>query len=303
MRTSDAPREVVVYCKKTGQITSRQGNGPDYQILNSQETHKLHVAHMYFPPAVVHDKPEEQEIQLIICTNSDLEELRRQEISIRLPKLKVKTIVKKGFWQRLRKKKNAELKIKNLASYPVRIFNIIIVPDKAEVTYLETDVGKICTRYPIVIPGNSSKKIGFKIKSTLKEWLRNDMNLCKIPVKIYANTGFDPEDPSVFVRKTRTPSRCNLWTTIIIGIVCIIALLAFLFFRQSKHDVVVYSYPYGQTVYVNGKSQGKTPVRLKLAKNEKIRIGDSTPYRVKDVLKDGYIFPSNGQENSQVEAK
>ncbi len=289
--SSYASRETAAFCEETKRKTSRQGNGPCYQILNSQGTYQLHSIHIYFSPAVIRDGPGEQEIQLRICTNSYLTELRSQEVSIKLPKVKNRLIARRGFWSKLRKTKIAELQIENLATYPVRIFKILADPNKIQVIYLETNGKRTNVHYPIVIPENDSKKICFAIKSSLKEWLWSGTDLCKQRVKICSNTTFNPENSSVFANKVKIQSERTFWLTL--GIVIFtISVSLFLFFRQLEYDVMVLSSPHGQVVHIDGRSVGQTPIKLKVKESSEIQIGNSRTRHVKDVVENGrIIFP------------
>ena len=82
-----ASREVVVYSEKTGRKISFREDEQHYQILNSQKTPCLCFARIYFSPAVVPDQPNEQTIRLKVCTNSQLSDLKTQEISMKFPKI------------------------------------------------------------------------------------------------------------------------------------------------------------------------------------------------------------------------
>ena len=63
-------------------------------------------------------------------------------------------------------------------------------------------------------------------------------------------------------------------------------------FRQSKHDVIVSSYPQGKEIYIDEDkdSVSRTPTRLKLNEAAKIEVEDFGKHDVEKVLRDGIIF-------------
>ena len=220
----------------------------------------------------------------------------------------VKPIVKRNFWAGFRKPKIVELQISNLGTHPIQISNILTDLDKLEVKYLKTDNEKDHIHYPIVVPEKQSRKIGIAIK-----WFCKGTDLCKVPLQIYTNDKFYPEDPNVFACEAGIQSKLIFWLMLLGVAICGITLLKFLF-SQSSHDVFVSSKPQGQHVIVSSKRQGQhvivgknikvtTPTLLKLDADAEIQIGDSGKRRVRDVLEDGCIFFPNERWHSQTEEK
>ena len=298
-----AQLKIAVYCGETGREINRQGNELRYQIVNTQEDYQVHSACIYFSQDMLQDGSVGQAIQFEICTNSHLTEFREQEISIQLTKLEVTPIVKGNRWLRLKKKKRVELEIKNSGAQPLRIFSIPTDLDKIEVKYLKTDSGKAEVSYPIVIRGNESKKLGITIKSSFKEWLWDGTDLSNISVLIYANSACDPKDSYVFADEHKIGDGHKIGRVpifevaeVTLVLIFIIALLThLLFLLHSKREVIVSSYPHGQTVRVDGEEAGTTPTLLKVKGNARIRIGSSDEMLVKNVPNKGTIFFAEGK--------
>ena len=313
------PYEVSVYCEKTKRKTSRlcektkrktscPGDKWRYQIvnsqdLNSQETYQIHTICIDLPQNSIYDRTVAQVIQFRICTKSQLPELKEQEIYIQLAGFEVTPSVKRNVWFGLWKERYAELEIKNLGSHPLRIFNFPTDLTKVQVEHVETDGERSEIHYPVVIQKNESKKFCITIKSVLWEWLVRGTDLSKISVPIYANTGHDPKDSYVFADEAKVGTK--LFVGIFIGIfIVLMALLCWFFSGPPEQEVIVYSYPLRQTVYVNDKKAGTTPTLLKVKENASIQIGDSDKQQIKDVIKKGTIFFSSSEwQVSKGEAK
>ena len=295
---SVAPCKIAVYCGKTGREINHQGNERRYQIVNTQNDYRVHSACIYFSQDVFQNGYVAQEIQLKICTNSKLKALREQKISIQLTKLEVTP--EKNLCLRLRKENPIELELKNSGPHPLRIFGIPTDLDKIEVEYLETDNEKTQVSYPIVIQKDKSKKLGITIKSSFKEWLWSGIDLSNVSIPIYANTVSDPQSYKVSRCKMKMEKNRNFW----IGLVALVGLILFGlilfglilfgvfsgFFQSSEKEVIVSSYPHGQTVRVDGEEFGTTPTLLKVKENARIQIGSSDERQVKDVQKEWTIF-------------
>ena len=308
--------EIDVYCGETDRKVSRQGKERHYQILNIQkENYQVHFANIHFP--MIENGPVGQAIQLKICTNSRLTELRKQEISIQLTKLEVTP--EENLCLRLRKENPIELKLKNSGPHPLRIFGIPTDLDKIEVEYLETDNEKTEVSYPIVIQKDKSKNLGITIKSSFKErlWssidlskgrLRSGIDLSNVSIPIYANTVSDPQSYKVSPCEMKMQSTRSFLIVLIALIVFIFALIClvvfFMFFREPEPAVIVSSYPHGQTVRVDRKEAGTTPTLLKVKGNARIQIGSSDERQVKDVQKEGTIFfPGSEWKTGKGESK
>lgn len=298
-----ASREVAIYSEETGEKISSQGDGQRYQILNSQKTPCFCFARIYFPPAVMRDQSDEQTIRLKVCTNSQLSGLETQEISMTFAKIEVTSIVERRFWSRWRKKRIAELKIKNLGTHPVRICSIPTDLDKIEVKCFETDSGKITIRYPLVIPEKQSRKIGILIKLRLKEWLWGGTDIREVSLQIFANGAFNPEDANVFASKVKIKS-AGIFGLLLLAIIAVCGIVPFRysFFPRSSRDIFVSSRPQGQRVIVDKEFVTTTPTLLKLDGDSEVQIGGSGKYRVEDIKND-YIFYENAGSDSQIEEK
>ena len=217
-----------------------------------------------------------------------------------LTELELEPIIKRNCWSKLRKKKRVELEIKNSGHHLLQIFSVPTDLDKIEVEYLETDNGKTEVSYPIVIQENESKKLGIAIKSSLKEWLWSGIDLSNILVSIYANTTSDPKKSEVFTGEAKIKSARIFWISLV-TLIILGGIALFAFFRQPEQDIVISSYPHGQTVYIEGKPVGTTPTWLKVKEKATIKIGDLPQRSVKEVLEDGLIFYRSEKEENQNE--
>ena len=299
-KNSATSHKIDVYCGETGRKVSLRRKKQCYQILNTQEeNYQVHFVNIHFPKTMIEDGSVVQAIQLDICTNSYLREFREQKISIQLTKLEITPIVKGNRRLRWWEKKQI-LEIKNSGPHPLRIFNIPTDLDKIEVEYPETDNRTTEVSYPIVIQKNESEKLGITIKSSFKDWLWSGIDLSNVSIPIYANTVSAPQSYKVSSCETKIQSAWIFWIPFVaLGILVGIGL--FLFFRQPEQDVVISSYPYGQTVRVDGEKVGTTPTLLKVKEKAIIQIGDSRECSVKEVLEDGLIFYREEKKESQNE--
>ena len=292
------PDELEVYCEKVKQKTSRPIHKRGYEILSPPGIYQIHFICIDFPQGVIQDRTVAQVIQLTICTNNKLPELKKHEVSIQLAGFEVTPVKKISFYSKWRKRKYVEFKIKNSGMHPLRIFNFPTDLTKVEVKYLETDGERAEFDYPIVINTGESRKFGIRIRSSLGECLWSGIELEKISVPIYTNAGPDPKESYVFADRSEM-GRGLIWRVgLFLLIVSVLPFCKYWFCdRQPEQEVkvIVSSYPLGEIIRVNGKEEGITPIRLQVKEEADIRIGNSNRRQVKDVIEKGTIFFPNSK--------
>lgn len=292
------PNEIEVYCEKTKRKTSRSGDKRCYKILNSLGTYQIHFICIDFPQGVIRDRTVAQVIQLTICTNSKLQELGKQEVSIQLAGFEVTPVKKISFCSTWRKNKHVEFKIKNSGTHPLRIFKFPTDLTKVKVEYRETDGERAKFEYPIVIKTGESEKFGVRIISSLRECLWSGIGLEKISVPIYANAGPDPKKSYVFADRSKI-GRGLIWRVgLFLLIVSVLPVYKYwCCYRQPEQEVevIVSSYPLGKIIRVDGKEEGITPIRLQVKEKADIQIWHSNRQQVKDVIEAGTIFFPNSK--------